>query len=88
MKRKIYLKISNKTQKMVAMNKKDDRPLMQNKGPWAAIKYYPTCLIKLNIEIPDEVFDKAQAELEIKIQNSQINSQIIVEEDKLKELVE
>jgi hypothetical protein len=82
MKRKIYLKISNKTLKMVASAKKDDKPLLFNRGTYAGIKYYPTCLIKLNIEIPDEVFEKAQAELNLKIENPQINSQIAIEEEK------
>jgi hypothetical protein len=78
MKKVIFLKISNKTQQIKASYKRDYTPLNTSYG---RIKNYPTITIKLNIEIPDDAFEKAQAELDLKIKDFSINSDIKVSEE-------
>lgn len=79
MKRKVYIRISNKTNKMdISMKRKFDA---LDIGYSRFHNYKPTITICLNLDIPDEVFSKAQSELNIKVKNPLINSDIKVEED-------
>ena len=47
--------------------------------------FYPTILIKLNIELPEDIFDKAQAELDLKIKSVEMASEIKISEENEKE---
>jgi len=88
MKRTIFLKVSNKTMKMDVKTKRDFKAIETGSG-YSPKKYYPTLCIKLNLDIPDELFIKADKELTLKIERAKINSEIKVKEEltqKLKEL--
>lgn len=76
MKRKVFLKLSNKTKKMLATARPNNTPF--DNGHYRPT-YYPTITIALNIEIPDDIFDKAQAEIDLKIKEAIINSEIKIE---------
>jgi hypothetical protein len=79
MKRKVFLRISNKTTKMDVSMRRKFNALSNGYGS----NYYPTITIQLNLDIPDEFFDKAQKELDLKIDKLNINSDIkVVEEEK------
>ena len=81
MKDKIYLKIGRTNRgnyKYVVTRKKNFQPL--NDLNWRDKTYFPTVLIGLNIEIPDKFFKEAQAELDIKIEESEICNDIKIEE--------
>lgn len=81
MKRQVYLRISNKSKKMDACSFRKIAPLDNGvTSRYGRKQYYPTVCIKLNIDIPDEVFNKAMAEIDLKINSSEICSEIIVEE--------
>lgn len=44
-------------------------------------KYYPTVCIALNLEIPDELFKNANAEMNLKIEKARTATEIKVLED-------
>ncbi|MEK6882035.1 MAG: hypothetical protein AABY22_20620 [Nanoarchaeota archaeon] len=72
----IYLRISNKTNQVKASYRRSYEVLKKEGNYSQFNKYYPTITIKLNVEIPDEFFAQAQKELNLKIENLNINSDI------------
>lgn len=82
MKRQVYLRISNKSKKMDASSVRKLEPLNNGSsgGYGRKREYYPTVCIKLNIDIPDDIFNKAMAEVDLKVHSSEICSEISVEE--------
>lgn len=81
MKRKIYIQISNKTNRMNISCKRKFNALDNGQSyRYSNKKFYPTICIALNLDIPDEFFAKAQKELEIKIKELNINSEIDIKE--------
>lgn len=79
MKRTVYINISNKTSKMRISKNPSYRPLDQHGI------YYPTIRIKLNLEIPDELFEKANEELTLNIEKANISSEIKIEQGEEKD---
>jgi hypothetical protein len=55
---------------------KSNKPLLASGYKEVA---HPTICIKLNLTIPDEIFEKAQAELDLKIKEAENCSEIKVE---------
>lgn len=80
MKRTVYIRISNKTKKMDISVNPNNRAL--DLGYRYSNKYFPTLKLKLNLEIPDELFDTALKELDLKIENAEICSDVRIEEEK------
>lgn len=83
MKRKIYLRISNQTNKMDVSKIRKYDALNDGAGQYARKKYYPTICIKLNLDIPDDVFEKANAELDFNIKAAESCVEIKVNEGTL-----
>ena len=80
MKTKVYLKIGKGLRSIIYKAEKRLNPQALRTSSYGA--YLPTVCIALNIDIPDEMFKKAQAELDLKINKPQIASEIKVEEIK------
>lgn len=80
MKEKVYLRIA-KTKKgyRYAVDKKKNHKPFDN--GYADKTYFPTIIVALNLEIPDNFFDKASAELDLKIEDLETATDIKVEED-------
>jgi hypothetical protein len=82
MKRIVYLKVSSKTNQVSASYSKNYKPLSRLYAKRISEEYYPTLMIKLNLDIPDEFFSKADKEIDLKISELDICNDIIVEENK------
>lgn len=80
MKRKVFIRISNKTNIMDISLKRKFSAL--NGGSGYNKKYFPTITLELNLDIPDGFFTEAQKKLDIKITQLNINDDIKVEEIK------
>ncbi len=82
MKTKIYLRLANSPYEWAvkASKTKKNNPLMSS--TYDKNSHHATVCIALNIEVPDEMFEKAQAELDLKVKESTIASNIKVEEAK------
>jgi len=72
MKRKVFIRISNKTNKMDISSTRKFNAL--DNGMRYDKKYFPTITLELNLDIPDEFFTKASKELDLKITELAINS--------------
>lgn len=79
MKRRVFIRVSNKTTKMDIGIKRKYQAL--DKGYKYNNTYFPTITLQLNLDIPDEYFEKAQKELDLKINSLNINSDIVIRED-------
>ena len=80
MKRTVYIRISNKSGKMDISQKRKFGAIDAGYGNYH--KYKPTKTICLNLYIPDEIFTKAQKELDLKIKEAEVNSEINIQEAK------
>jgi hypothetical protein len=77
---KIYLKIARTNRgnfKYAITRKKNFKPL--DDLAYRDRSYFPTILVGLNIEVPDELFKKAQAEIDIKIKEAEVCNDIKIE---------
>lgn len=81
MKGKVYLRIakSKSGYRYAIDRKKNNKPL--NNGYYRKT-YFPTITIALNLDINDKLFEQAQAEIDLKIADAMINSEIKIEQDK------
>lgn len=75
MKKKIYLQISNKTLQVKASYKPVRTPL--HNGHYKKT-FYPTLLIGLTLNIPDELFLQANEELELNIKMAKFASEVAI----------
>ena len=82
MKKTIYLRISNKTNQVKASYRRSYEVLKKDNTYQRSQKYYPTITIKINLDIPEEFFSQAQKEINLKIKELNINSDIKIEEIK------
>ncbi len=80
MKEKVYLRIGKtKTGYKYAIDKKKNHKPFDN--GYYHKTYFPTIVVGLNLEILDTFFDKANAELDLKIKDLEIATEIKIEED-------
>jgi len=80
MKRKVFIQLSNETAKMTIGTKRKYNAL--DTGYGSDHQYKPTITLELNLDIPNEFFDKAQKEIDIKVSELNIDSGIKIEEVK------
>ena len=83
MKDKIYLKIARTNRgnfKYAITRKKSFKPL--DDLAYRDRSYFPTILVGLNIEVPDDLFKKTQAEIDVKIKEAEMCNEIKIEPHK------
>ena len=78
MKKRIYLKIADgrRSHPVKASSKRDYRPLEDSLG-----NALPTVVIALNVKMDSDIFYQAQKEMDLKIENPEIASEINIEKE-------
>lgn len=80
MKQKIYLRIAktNSGYSYKVDKKKNHKPMDDG---YYKKTYFPTIVVGLNLEIPDRFFKEALAELDLKVENLEVASEIEIKEE-------
>jgi hypothetical protein len=83
MKIKAYLQISKNGK--IAISRKPHKSPLHNNGYRGNRKYYPTIQFILNINVPNELFEPAERELNLELERSEILKEVEIQEENREE---